>query len=207
MATYTFSEFHFEEAELLVDLVGAQTDLADARDYVERLLNTFKDSPSEDYYVIEALCVTAIVKYGRAFVSGVRTIDKRTLTSDLPPEIQITHTNFLNWRNLHITHSVNDFEMAKLHAQYCVETVEETGITAVSVAQSRIVTPSSHELCDLLTTIDYFLARIQSVINSEERRVLEILRGLPVEQVLRMDEPVMIPGADRQRASKSRKRQ
>jgi hypothetical protein len=206
MATYTFSEFHLDEAELLIDLEGARHDLYAARDYVRRIIDSYNNLRGEDFLNIEALCVTAIIKYGRAFVGGVRKIDKKSITSGLPPEIEEAHNNFLAWRNLHIAHSVNDYEMGRIQARYCEERIETEGIVSVSVAQSSVVTPSQLEFVSLLKTIEYFIEIFSNLIKKEQERVLKIIRDMPIDKVLAMDEPAMCPGRDSRGITVSRKR-
>ena len=206
MATYTFSEFHLDEAQLLVDLEGTRMDLQEARLYVDRILKAFGSGSWNDHLELESLCVTTIIKYGRAFVGGVRKIDKEKLTSNLPSEIEATHQKFLEWRNLHIAHSVNDFDLAKIQARYCAERVEEEGITGVSVSQSRVLTPSPSEFEALSNAIDYFLEALSRMIEAETSKVLEVIRAYPLETVLEMNEPAMRPGVDSRRRAKSRKR-
>lgn len=206
MATYTFSEFHLDEAELLIDLEGARHDLNSAREYVRRIIESYNNVQGEDFKNIEALCITAIIKYGRAFVGGVRKIDKQSLTSGLPPEIEAAHNNFLAWRNLHIAHSVNDYEMGRIQARYCAERVESEGITNISVAQSSVISPSKHEFESLLNTIDYFSEMLSNLIKEEQEKVLKIIRDMPLDKVLAMDEPAMCPGRDSRGIKVSRKR-
>lgn len=206
MDTYTFSEFHLDEAELLLDLEGARTDLLTARDYVEHLLDVSIRKPSDYHLAVEAFCVAAITKYGRAFIGGVRKIDKELLLSDLPQDIEATHQTFMNWRNLHVAHSVNDFEMAKIQARYCAERVNEEGITSISVAQSLVIAPGSAQLESLLKAIDFFLGKLKPMIEAEEKRVLAQVRSLPLNRVIAMDEPPMLPGSNPKKATSSRKR-
>ena len=206
MATYGFSQIHLAEGLHLVDLTGTKADLEMACEFIERLITMLTSASEGSHLDVEALAIAAIIRYGRAFKGGVRKIGKAQIIFDLPSDIKETHNLFLMWRDKHIAHSVNDFETALLQARYCVERLHDEGITQVNVTSSQVISPGTKELEALLKAAQFFIVRLERLIELESARVLKIVRELPVDEVLARDLPAMIPGNDKRTVGKPRKK-
>lgn len=167
MATFTFSQIRPKEGRLLIDLEGTRADLEMACEFANRLLAMLSSRAEGSHIDVEALAIATIIRYGRAFKGGVRSIDKGALLEDLPDEVQAAHENILAWRDKHVAHSVNDFEDAAIQARYCLERVREEGITQITVAQSRVICPGVSELQEILGAATFFIERLTKLIEAE----------------------------------------
>ncbi len=183
MAIHTFVEFDHEEAKLLGDLAGIKLDLEDAKRFARRLEQVLSIRPT-DSELVDALTTAILVRYGRAFASGVRTKLHQEHVAQLTEQQQRLHERFIDWRSKHIAHSVNPFERNQVVARYTRETVHDVGIQDVSVQQDRLVGLGSRDLSDIQDLIDALLSILASQYEQERARVLELVRQIPVEEVL-----------------------
>ena len=73
MATFRLVQINLKEAEILADLEGIRDDFAETNDICDILLKGIELSDnSTSFITCEALSAAALVKYARAFASGVR---------------------------------------------------------------------------------------------------------------------------------------
>ena len=189
---------------MLVDLEGTKSDLEIACEFAVRLIDVISSPGAGTYVDVEALAIATIIRYARAFKGGIRKIDKPALLADLPSDILETHETILAWCDKHIAHSVNDFEEALIQARYCLENVNEEGITQVTVTRSRVISPGVDELHQIILSAKFFLSRIEGLIEVESARVLSYIRGRPLDEILAADLPALVPGKDRRNMSKPR---
>lgn len=183
MSNIKFVDVDLGEAVALADLSGAATDLEDAQNLAEYLTDRFA-SGAVAHAIVDAFSTAILVKYARPFMTGVRgRLGPEILAGLTPHQIQL-HENFLAWRSKHIAHSVNPFEENQVVAYYDENTVAETGIQNIAVQQYHVVGLSPQDLVDIQTLADAILALVQTRIDAEAARVLQIVRGRPVEAVL-----------------------
>ncbi|HZE59647.1 MAG TPA: hypothetical protein VE085_03750 [Burkholderiales bacterium] len=175
------------EAHRLADMVGVLDDLRAAAAAAVKL-RTVDQSPLNDV-VLEALQDSALIRYGRAFSTGVRTefrIPPEWIDA-LPEDLRKAHDDLLDLRNAHIAHSVNDWEMNVPMARLRVD--RDTGdakVHAVSVNQSRVVL-MAHRLSKALESVVELLAvRIERERKIQEARLLDIAKTIPVDEPKRL---------------------
>jgi len=183
MENHTFVEFDHEEAKLLGDLAGIKRDLEDAKRFASRLERVLSTPPFDSEFV-DALTTTILVRYARAFTSGVRTTLHQGHRSQLTKRQQGLHERFIAWRNKHIAHSVNPFEQNQVVARFVQETVHQVGIQYVSVQENRVIGLGSQDLVDLHDLIDALLSIVGSEYEREQARLLGFVRSLPLKEVL-----------------------
>lgn len=98
------------------------------------------------------------------------------------------------FQDKHIAHSVNAFEDTKVQARYCEERVQQEGITGVSTAHYRVMGLSSRDVDDVIELCKALLVYVDAKIEEEKKRLLSILRSLPIAEVLtRPSSPVLMP--------------
>jgi hypothetical protein len=183
MAKSTFVDVDLAEAGTLADLSGAARDLESARQLAKYLASRFI-SGTIDLELIDAFSTAILVRYARPFMTGVRTrLGDDTLNKLTPPQTEL-HETFVAWRSKHISHSVNPFEENYVVAYYDEETVAQTGIQSISVQQDRLVGLSIPDLENIQNLADTVLAIVNARIDAEKARVLEIVRGRPIGEVL-----------------------
>lgn len=192
MATNTFVHLRIPEAARLADLTGIEWDLERAQKYAQQM-KTMLEADPPNYSWIEPLSTAALISYCRAFVTGVRAPLRHEVDETFNAEQIGKHELIRALRDKHVAHSVNSFEESLPTARYWIERVEEEGITAISQSHSRVIGLSSFDIETLIDLTEVMLERVRAEMDSEKTRLLEIVRGIPLEQILAMgSEPVLV---------------
>lgn len=200
MATHTFTHFEHVEAAELARLQSLRYDLQTA----VQLCDFFEDQCAQAphgypcYELIDAFSTAILVRYSRAFVSGVRRGLGNEIVAVLNPEQQGNHQRMRAFRDKHIAHSVNAFEDTKIQARYCLERVEQEGITAVSAEHHRVIGLSSKDVDDIQDLCRVMIQHLDFQIEKEKVRLLAFLRSMPISEVLSLPlSPALVPDHSR----------
>jgi hypothetical protein len=115
----------------------------------------------------------------------------------LPADLRQGHADFLDLRDKHIAHSVNDWEINTPVARVRVD--RDTGavsVHAVTVNQARVLMLASDSLDTLWRLAKTLADRVEQEINAEQARLLEHARAIPVEELKRRirEDPPDNPG-------------
>ncbi|MBM4127636.1 MAG: hypothetical protein FJ247_09865 [Nitrospira sp.] len=183
MATHTWVDLQIPEAGSLADLAGILWDLQRAREFAQLLVEELV-RPNPNWGLMEPLSIAAVVMYSRPFMGGVRLRLGEADLKGLTVEQRAAHEHFRAYRDKHVAHSINVFEENIPRANYCVERVNEEGITGISYGGGRITSLSGGELnalIDLATVLDL---HVRGRIAVEQQRLLPIVRSMPLETVL-----------------------
>ena len=196
MATHTFVYFEHEEAAEIARLQSIKFDLQST----VQLCDFFEEQCAQSAYgyagpeMTDAFSTAILVRYSRAFVSGVRRGIGSEVLENLPPEQRENHQRIRAFRDKHIAHSVNAFESTKVQARYCLERVEQEGITGVSTEHHRVMGLSSKDVREIQDLCRVMIDHLDREVKKEEARLLAILQSMPVSEVLsRPSIPVLIP--------------
>lgn len=193
MAIHTFVHFEHEEAAALARLQSIHFDLRSAIQLCE-----YFESQSQNGYppseITDAFSTAILVRYSRAFVSGVRMGLGEDALASLSVGHRANHKRLRAFRDKHIAHSVNAFEDTKVKARYCEERVQQEGITGVSAAHYRVTGLSSRDVSDVMELCKALLVYVDVKIEEEKKRLLSILRSMPITEVLsHPPSPVLMP--------------
>jgi hypothetical protein len=148
---------------------------------------------------LEAMQAHALIRYGRCFRGGVRTafLVPDDWIEALPPELRQAHRDFLDLRDKHIAHSVNDWEINTPVARVAIDRATgEMVVRQVHVSQSRVVMQSSESL-DLLWRLAKVLAdRVEQEMRVESAKLLEVAKKIPLDELKRrlIEDPTNHPG-------------
>ena len=183
MATHTWADLHIPEAATLADLSGISSDLQSARKFAELLAGEFA-AEKPNWRLVEPLSIAILVMYSRPFASGVRRWPEKTDLAILTPEQRAAHDHLRAYRDKHVAHSVNAFEENLPRANYCLERVNEEGITAITYGGGRVTGLSGADLKNVIELTTVLGARVDSLIEKEQKRLLVIVRKMPLEEVL-----------------------
>lgn len=194
MATHTWVDLQIPEATKLADLSGILWDLQRARE-ISELLAKELSSPKANWDLVEPLSIAAVVMYSRPFSGGVRLRLGEDDLKILTPEQRSAHDHIRAYRDKHVAHSVNVFEENIPHANYCVERVQEEGITGIAYGGGRIVGLSGAEVNAIIELASVLKTQIEAQIKSEQERLLPIVRSMPLEKVLAGGQKAFVAGS------------
>lgn len=183
MATNAFIEIDLPEAEDFADLTGIRFDLHTARSFAERLKGIW-DSEEPDWELVDPLSTAVLVRYCRPFATGVRKWLVEEALETLNEAQREKHERLRTIRNMHIAHSVNAFEESQPVARYWEGRVEVEGITSVQCNHTRVVGLSVQDVEDVIDLTTAMLSYVDRSLEREKAKVLEIVRNMPLEQVL-----------------------
>ncbi len=192
MAKYTWVDLHIPEAELFADLNGILVDLRTAGKFAQMLLSEFQ-AEKTNWELVEPLSIAATVTYCRAFSSGARHHLKVKDLETLNEEQRASHDYIRAYRNKHIAHSLNEFEENIARATYCEERVNDEGITAIGYGGSKVVSlhpAAANAIIELTGTLE---THVKAKLKVEAARLLPIVRGMSLEDVLSGGQKVFIP--------------
>src|SRR5215813_5970905 len=183
MATHSYVDVDLDDARLLADLNGARLDLKSVLRLAKYMRGRFS-AADFGLEIVDAFSTAILVRYSRPFMKGVREQLEENILQDLTESQRKLHEKFIAWRNKHIAHSVNSFEDNRVVAYFNEETVSTEGIQSISVQQNGLVGLGSQDLAEIEEITKAILALIDIRMESEKARVLEVVRKMPVDEVL-----------------------
>lgn len=183
MATFTKVYIDPPEAADLADYTGIEFDLSSARDFARTML-TEQTKNQPDWSLSDPLMIAIMVRYARPFVTGARKRLTDNALELLTSEQRAKHDNLRAIRDKHVAHSVNAFEENQPTARYFKERVQDEGIIAIGCEHHRIVGLSTQDLNDIVELTTVMLQYVEQRLEEEKKRLLEIVRKMPLDQVL-----------------------
>jgi len=192
MATYTFTDIQIPEAENYAALNGVRSDFYSTRDLCQYLKSEFEKNRAQ-LEVIDAFSTAILVRYCRAFPPGIRKWPWQEALDSLSESQRASHERFRHFRSMHIAHSLNSFEENRVQARYCLERVQEEGVTSISASHNKIVGLSSDDLVNITELCNNLITFIDSKISEEQAKLLPIVRGISLDTLKENEPPLMGP--------------
>ncbi|MFE7404850.1 hypothetical protein [Isoptericola sp. NPDC057559] len=149
-----------------------------------------------------AFWLAAIVCYGRAFNSGVRKY--RIDTADLDESRLEAHKYFLDLRNKHAAHAVNDFEQTFVIAYLTDSAFARRAVTRTGQAHIEYHTATENDLATLVQLCDHLVKVINRRLESLQSKIGLELAQMGEEAVYALPDLVM-PSPQRERVAKRRR--
>lgn len=176
-----------QEAHRLADMAGVLMDLRLTSGTVAQLSRR-SEVKGEDMLVLEAMQDSALIHYGRCYKGGVRTafLIPVEWIEELPSELREAHQYFLNLRDKHIAHSVNDWELNTPVARVRIN--RETGeinVHAISVNRSRVVMLGSESLGKLWQLAKQLADKVEVEMEAEKVKLLDVARKISPSEIRR----------------------
>lgn len=197
-------DFSIPEAQRLSDLTGVDVDLEATVRICERCdrLNKELGAPPEgdpflwwdDFQAFGDLMFAAVVRYGRTFNSGVRKGIPQEWLSCLEGDLAENHVYFKALRDKYVAHSVSQLEDNQVFVLLSPQFSEQQEPSHVTVDRGRLLGISKEDIQRLKTLAGVLRKRVATEIDTESKRLLEIARGMPIEQIrARTTQSVPIP--------------
>lgn len=207
MATNTWVDLRLPEAAALADYTGIEFDLRTAQEFSRMLLDE-RNKAQPNWDLSDPLTTAILVRYARAFTTGVRLRLREDALAELSVAQRERHEFFYALRDKHIAHSVNAFEESQPTARYWVERVHEEGIEQIGCQHHRIVgmsVPDLEAMIDLTTVLRQYVKR---KIEDERAKLLKIVRNKPIDEILSVGAapaPSCLPDPNRPRAASGKR--
>jgi hypothetical protein len=193
------------ESALLADYTGIFNDFRVTSQMAKDLDELMHGEPP-DWKYGEALTIAILVKYSRPFVSGIRlSLGSADMNSALNAEQLEKHRALREYRDKHIAHSVNSFEESEPVARFWDDRVSTEGIDSIECNHIMVVGLGSSDLADVVELCNVWMAYLDPKINAEKAKLLQLVRALPVAEVLSWD--ASAPRVNMAKVGKPRHRQ
>jgi len=202
MNTHTFVEFRIPAADLFASLIGVKNDLNSAKQLCVYFEGQFDANAHPPMEVVEAFSIAILIRYCRAFSSGVRCWPKEEALDTLRADQQLKHNALLELRNKHMAHSVNELEEHRLQARYTLESFQSDGFTSISAASYMLVGLGSDDIEDIKALCASLLSFVENELRIEGEKLLPIVRGMTLEQLKETIPPLTSPSINRSRAKR-----
>ena len=186
MATQTYIDFKHEEAKALAHLASVYYDIFSAKNLCDYLLRHIDESDYgfADSEILDSFSVAILVRYFRAFGSGVR-LNLKFKEIDCFSDSQMKdHQYFKDYRDKYVAHSVNVFESTVVQARYWKEDPYEYGVVGIGESHSRragLNVDQIERMKALCETLLIFVTEKQSV---EPERLFKVVQNMPMSEIL-----------------------
>ncbi len=188
MATWRYVDFSRPEAQRLADLNGIDFDLQSVVEYCDLFLSKEYPAPSiEESRVMTAVCVAAVVTYGRTMTTGVRSGITLEQIRELPAHLQDAHQYFKDFRDKFIAHSVNALEENAVVAYLVPEERGPRAVASISVQHGRVMMLAPYDMTGLRDLAKALTAIIAAESEIEQSAVLALAQSLPVDALYETD--------------------
>lgn len=185
------------------DLTSLRRDLEIAKLFAEAYAARASSRPVGERYADDALWMSALVLYGRAFGSSVRTSER--LSDDwLSDGERDTHRFLLDVRDKFIAHAVNNFEHAVVIAYLTNSAFEPRQVSRLGQMHAEIVPLSEDQLVGMIGLCKRYTAHINRRRRAALGEVSRELDALGLDVVYKMPDLVP-PEIDVTRVAKRRK--
>lgn len=171
MATWSYVDFSNASSQRLADLSGVASDLRAAQEMCSRLESELKRAPV-DALLVEALSSAALVKYGRAFGSGVRMKVPDEILVSLPIEQRERHDLFKALRDKWIAHSINSFEDNRVVAYLAPPERGGPCVSSISVQHTIVLSLSCEQAESLRKLAALIEQKLATLLAAENALVL-----------------------------------
>jgi hypothetical protein len=128
-----------------------------------------------------ALWFAAIVAYGRAFNNGVRS--ERLDTTTLDEEQLEAHNYFLDLRNKHVAHAVNDYEQTVVLAYLTNSAFASRHVTRVGHIHIEVLAGDKSDAAMLVRLLEHFIRAIHRRLNVLHDEIIRELGAMGKDAV------------------------
>ena len=187
----------------LGDLTLIERDLKQTVALCDRLL-TVLGQPKADQLVIEGLWTAALVAYARCFATGKRVPLDQVLFDSVAPHWRKEHDFFLDLRNKHIAHSVNEFEQVQVGVQLHPPSLNPGGVVCTTVSMRHVFTASFEKVNSLRALASVVLTKVSAELSGAEARFRTTADALPLAELYALP-PIEHAEPDYERVARPRR--
>lgn len=192
----------FKEAWDLADLEGRKHDLEWVKEVGQKYLKCCREI--DDFIIHEVFCSAIIVRYGRAHTTGRKGKIHGECFKALTKEEKNNHDYFMNLRNLHYAHSVNNYECNIPKAWIRNIDSSNPELDQVGVVHNRVIKLSAQEIQNVVSLAEKLLLSLENQIKEAKNRVTDMAKQISISKLIKNKFPEILTTKDS--AGKSRKR-
>lgn len=179
----------------LDEITGQAVDITSAHSFLLRL-KALASEPIENGELIEALTISALVRYSRCFTSGSRPmLQIEDLTAATPEEVDVHHY-IRGARNWHIAHPVNQQEVHAVHLIVGTSAEGTPTVLGGSSFSSSVLALDSEQIELAVSLTEKWISLLQQRLVAEQLRLMPYAQALSPQQLLLLPETDPEPNRD-----------
>ena len=136
---------------------------------------------------MSALCVAAVISYGRTIATGVRSGVTLEQIGRLPEHLQEAHRYFKDYRDKFAAHSVNAFEENSVKVYLVPEERGPRAVSSISTQHSRVQMLSPYDMTGLRDLAKALFKIVSADAELERQAVLSHAQSLPIDSLYAAD--------------------
>lgn len=180
-ATHTSVRIPINEAAVLGDLYGVETDL----EFVTRICRSaisLAKVPSQDSDVVESLVCAALVRYFRCFSMSPRLGLRHEEIGRRSKSIREAHAWFRWLRDRFVAHSINPLEHVWASLTFTVRDGMPEPVSHINSGSLRLLL-GAREAETISLLAEHALAVVRRKIKPEQKRLLKVIQKLPLNTI------------------------
>lgn len=192
-----------ESCDRVRDLASLRRDLELAKLFAETYTDRASSRPAGERFADDAMWMAALVMYGRAFGSSVRTSER--LSDDWLEERERTsHRYLLDLRNKFVAHAVNNFEHTVVIAYLANSAFERRNVSRLGQMHAEIIPLSEEQLAGMIDLCNRYVVHVNRRIRTALSEVAIELETLGLDGIYALPD-LGPPEVDVARVTKRRK--
>jgi len=192
-----------ESCDRVRDLASLRRDLELAKLFAETYTDRASSRPTDERFADDALWMSALVVYGRAFGSSVRTSER--LSDDwLEDGERAAHRFLLDLRNKFVAHAVNNFEHTVVIAYLANSAFERRNVSRLGQMHAEIIPLSKEQLAGMIGLCNRYIVHVNRRLRTALSQVSSELETLGLDEVYALPD-LAAPEIDVARVAKRRK--
>lgn len=171
-----------ESCDRVRDLASLRRDLELAKLFAETYVDRALTRPVSGRFADDSLWMSALVAYGRAFGSSVRTTER--LNDDwLQEGDRAAHAFLLDLRNKFVAHAVNNFEHSVVIAYLTNSAFERRGISRLGQMHAEVMPLTDEQLAGMIDLCEKHIKHVNRRLRRALSDVSAELKTLGLDEV------------------------
>jgi len=190
------AKVEFDEAKKLADLGAIVQDLGSTMKICSRLKKLLEEK-SQDSLLIESFWTTALIKYARCFKTGRRFGLSESIFDGLKGEPHKVHKLYIDLRDKHTAHSVNQFEQMQVGLVLSPKDSDERKVVGVATLSMRHIVTDAEGVHQLGLLSKVLLEKVCGLAKQYKNKVLEKGGTIPIDDLYKRARPrITAPGPE-----------
>lgn len=202
-AGYRVVEVDTKSSARVRDLASLRRDLELATVFAQAFIDRGASRPPSERFADDALWMSALVMYGRAFGSSVRN-SERLSDECFDDNERVTHRFLLDLRDKYVAHAVNNYEHTVVLAYLTDSAFESRKVSRVGQMHVELIPLDAEQLESLIDLCDKQISLINRRLVKAHIEVSAELEDLGLDRVYALPD-LTPPEIDPSRVAKRRK--
>lgn len=157
-----------------------------------------------NFLVWDGMSSAAVIRYARCFGKGGRIALEHRIVEKAPDHLQSAHKFFIAMRNMHVAHSVNDFEENEVAVMIGDRYQTSEEIMSVSTGHGSVIGFATDQPQRLKALAKWLTTEVEAMMQTEREQLLEYVRSRPLKELKQYGVVTIGEGGTRENVNKRR---